>query len=436
MAGDSGRYWGGSEPRRRRAALQRKIACDAPHRVARDGNENNDEEINAPHRIADRGEDFPAPPLVKKVLQSPGQPIDAEARAAMESHFGHDFSRVRIHADQRAAQSAHAVGARAFTVGNEIVFAPGQYTPHTLAGQKLLAHELAHVIQQQGVADHAQGPQESLTVGAPDDDFEQQADLIADSVMHSSVTPAPIRAGSGGERASTIAGLTYDAKAGQVLRRVVNYLRQLDPSESQPFLEAFDRSVSSIERDLQNPHIPVAEDIRQAATILRSMRREGRVTCWETSGGLNYASYDSASRQLRLHVVFRGHATNPATLLHEAIHALHAADYPGLSRMYGESLARGGTTDTRRGILLLKWKAWTEYWAYRRTVEFDNARQTEPAFRRDAHLVSMAERDVRESVQAVRAERGEENFDPQTWTPPAEYLARPAHGSSQRPRNP
>jgi outer membrane protein OmpA-like peptidoglycan-associated protein len=133
------------------------------------------------------------PPLVQEVLRSPGVPLDANTRAFMEPRFGHDFSQVpvgsrgnlvlglpgdkyereadaatdriinahtnplathhdftwvRVHADKKAADSARAVNAIAYTVGSDIVFADGQYAPATTVGQRLLAHELAHVIQQ------------------------------------------------------------------------------------------------------------------------------------------------------------------------------------------------------------------------------------------------------------------------------------------------
>ena len=70
----------------------------------------------------------------------------------MESQFGYDFSRVRIHADAAAAESALAVNALAYTVGRDIVFAAGRYAPATPAGRGLLAHELTHVVQQGGGA--------------------------------------------------------------------------------------------------------------------------------------------------------------------------------------------------------------------------------------------------------------------------------------------
>jgi hypothetical protein len=93
-----------------------------------------------------------APNIVHEVLRSSGQPLDAPTRAFFEPRFGVDFSTVRVHADAQAAASARAVGARAYTVGSNLVFGSGHFTPHTTAGQRLLAHELTHVVQQSGGA--------------------------------------------------------------------------------------------------------------------------------------------------------------------------------------------------------------------------------------------------------------------------------------------
>ncbi|HEX6371316.1 MAG TPA: DUF4157 domain-containing protein [Longimicrobium sp.] len=93
-----------------------------------------------------------APPAVGRVLQSPGHPLDASARAFMEPRFGYDFSGVRVHTDARAGQAAASIGARAFTARRSIVFGPGEYAPETAAGRRLLSHELAHVVQQDGGA--------------------------------------------------------------------------------------------------------------------------------------------------------------------------------------------------------------------------------------------------------------------------------------------
>ena len=89
-----------------------------------------------------------APPIVHEVLRQPGQPLDIRTRTFMEWRFDHDFSRVRIHDGRSAGQASLALLSRAFTVGSHVVFAPGQYRPDTTDGRHLLAHELAHTLQQ------------------------------------------------------------------------------------------------------------------------------------------------------------------------------------------------------------------------------------------------------------------------------------------------
>ncbi len=103
------------------------------------------------------------PSVVQEVLRSPGQVLDSATQAFMEPRFGHDFSQVRVHTDARAGESADAVGATAYTVGKDVVFGREKYDPHTTRGRELLAHELAHVVQQEpatsrgdgGASDHA-----------------------------------------------------------------------------------------------------------------------------------------------------------------------------------------------------------------------------------------------------------------------------------------
>jgi hypothetical protein len=93
-----------------------------------------------------------APPLVHEVLASQGAPLDAGTRDFMETRFNHDFSHVRVHAGAAAEESARQVYARAYTVGHSIVFGAGHYAPATSGGRRLLAHELAHTVQQENVA--------------------------------------------------------------------------------------------------------------------------------------------------------------------------------------------------------------------------------------------------------------------------------------------
>ncbi|HET7230542.1 MAG TPA: DUF4157 domain-containing protein [Longimicrobium sp.] len=90
-----------------------------------------------------------APPVVHAALRTPGYPLDAAARRFMEPRFGRGLGGVRVHTGPVAEQSARAVRALAYTVGSDVVFGAGQYQPHTAPGQRLLAHELAHVFQPQ-----------------------------------------------------------------------------------------------------------------------------------------------------------------------------------------------------------------------------------------------------------------------------------------------
>ena len=112
-----------------------------------------------------------------------GQPLPPEVQADMEARFGADFSEVRIHTDARAAQSAAAVSAAAYTITNEIVFGHGSFIPGSPAGRHTLAHELAHVQQQR------QGPVPGADAGLgvkvsdPSDSFEQEAKATASRIV-------------------------------------------------------------------------------------------------------------------------------------------------------------------------------------------------------------------------------------------------------------
>jgi hypothetical protein len=87
---------------------------------------------------------------LQSVRQNGGKPLDPATRTFMEPRFGHDFGHVRVHTGPQSAEAAQTVNARAFTIGSDLVFGQGQYAPETRAGQRLLAHELAHTVQQDG----------------------------------------------------------------------------------------------------------------------------------------------------------------------------------------------------------------------------------------------------------------------------------------------
>jgi hypothetical protein len=120
------------------------------------------------------------PSVVGQVLSSPGQPLKTDTRTAMNESFGVDFGRVRVHTDARAAESARAVQASAYTVGPDVVFAAGRYAPDTPAGRRLLAHELTHVVQQRG--HNEERPPAPSLVGEADNALEREADRIAGEV--------------------------------------------------------------------------------------------------------------------------------------------------------------------------------------------------------------------------------------------------------------
>lgn len=107
----------------------------------------------------------------------------------MEPRFWHDFGDVRVHTDAAAARTAREVGARAYTVGHDMVFGDGQFMPDSAAGQRLIAHELAHVIQQR--AGGGQLAAQPLTVSSPSDPAEREADRAADAVLSPSAPGGP-----------------------------------------------------------------------------------------------------------------------------------------------------------------------------------------------------------------------------------------------------
>jgi hypothetical protein len=120
-------------------------------------------------------------PEVEQTIQSArgaGQPLDSTVRAQMEPAFGANFGGVRFHTNHQADGLNHALSARAFTTGQDIFFKQGEYRPGTSGGRELLAHELTHVVQQNG-----DQVQTKLTVGAPGDRYEQEADQVARTIV-------------------------------------------------------------------------------------------------------------------------------------------------------------------------------------------------------------------------------------------------------------
>ncbi|MEA2569388.1 MAG: hypothetical protein QOI24_1389 [Acidobacteriota bacterium] len=138
-------------------------------------------------------------------LRSGGRALEESVRRRFEPRFGVDFSQVRIHANDEAAASARAFGARAYTAGSHVVFGNGEYAPHTATGERLLAHELTHVAQQK------RGATQAIT--DVDSAAEREANVLASSPAFALRPQAQVNAAvarqhaSFGEKVAAVVGV-------------------------------------------------------------------------------------------------------------------------------------------------------------------------------------------------------------------------------------
>jgi hypothetical protein len=173
--------------------------------------------------IADGMEQTEAPHIVHEVLHGAGRPLDGGTRALMEPRFGRDLSGVRVHTGAQADESARAVGARAYAVGQDAVFAAGQYDPGSREGLRLLAHELSHTVQQTGGGGAGGGLSSAAPVVAREptpqdapkkDDPKKKPDPVtvtapAEELLNPSGPIAPVK--GSGQTSSGAAGQTPSA---------------------------------------------------------------------------------------------------------------------------------------------------------------------------------------------------------------------------------
>jgi hypothetical protein len=122
-------------------------------------------------------------PVHDVVGKGGGSPLDDGVRNDMEGRYGQDFSDVRVHTDNKASESAESVGANAYTVGNDIVFRSGHFDAGSPVGQRTLAHELTHVVQQRSGPVDGSPAAGGIALSSPSDRFEQAADRSADKVL-------------------------------------------------------------------------------------------------------------------------------------------------------------------------------------------------------------------------------------------------------------
>ncbi|MBK9035090.1 MAG: DUF4157 domain-containing protein [Myxococcales bacterium] len=131
---------------------------------------------------------------VDRASSSNGAPLPTSVQRQFEGSLGADLSSVRVHTGSESAQAAHAVGAKAYTVGQDIHFAAGRYQPEDPFGMHLLAHEVAHTVQQAG---GAQRRQHKLEVSTPQDAAEHEADRAADAMVRGAPAPIALAPGRG-----------------------------------------------------------------------------------------------------------------------------------------------------------------------------------------------------------------------------------------------
>ncbi len=181
-------------------------------------------------------------PVKDLLASSSGQPLDRDTQALMQSRLGHDFSDVRVHADSQATESAKAVNAHAYTVGTNVVFQSDKYSPGTEPGNKILAHELTHVVQQKaGPVDGTPAPG-GISVSHPSDPFEQAAERNAEQAMSSNAAPmaavaapaaAPVqRAGEDDEKQIQMSTIQREEDDEEVQPSAIQ--REEDDEEVQP----------------------------------------------------------------------------------------------------------------------------------------------------------------------------------------------------------
>jgi hypothetical protein len=132
-------------------------------------------------------------PVLDVVGKGGGSPLPADLQTDMETHLGADLSSVRVHDGAQAAESAKAVQARAYTVGNDVVFNTGAYSPGTDEGRRTLAHELTHVVQQRAGPVEATPAAGGIAVSDPSDRFELEAEAAA-TAFSGSAGPAATEA--------------------------------------------------------------------------------------------------------------------------------------------------------------------------------------------------------------------------------------------------
>ena len=186
--------------------------------------------------------DDEGPDKVRSVIGSGGgEQLDATTAQSMRQRFGQDFSDVRIHRDAAASDSAKAVNAHAYTVGSHIVFQEGRYDPASESGQRTLAHELTHVVQQRSGAVDGTPVGRGVRISDPNDRYERAAAQNADRVLAASsaepsgpTAAAPVQRQAGEEEEEQASGfIAHRQAAAEEEEEAAGYLAQRQAAEEE-----------------------------------------------------------------------------------------------------------------------------------------------------------------------------------------------------------
>ena len=243
-----------------------------------------------------------------------------------------------------------------------MAFGPGQYQPESAAGRRLLAHELTHVIQQTG--------------------------------------GAPVRGHHRAPRPSA-------APAHLIQRDTF----ELDEARTAACLAKAEEALKELEATAAKPDYPLPDYIKDAITLLRKKMSAGHIKCYSFDG-LVHGQFKGDDIRLDGNHLDQ---INPSNLLHEGVHAGHKEKFPKAGKKYAEN--EGKQVDPKDPVVqdMLRWKAYTEYWAYRSTSDFYNPSRKEQMPEADIHKAAMSNPGVRPHVVLVR--QFDPDFDPRVWKP-------------------
>jgi hypothetical protein len=234
------------------------------------------------------------------------------------------------------------------------VFNAGQYAPETPSGKRLLAHELTHVVQQSGLPGNT--------------------------------------------------GMVQMDKA-------------LDGKEEENCLKKVERVIKKLEESARDEDRKLPLYIKKSIKLLRERKDQDKIKCY-TFEGIKHGTVDFENEEIRVDGRTEGWI-NETTLLHEAVHALHGKEFNRAAQKYQKSRKEGKKIDlanpSKEDLELLKFKAWTEYWAYRSRLEYHNQTRSQPFTEDEIDDLSIKHQKVRIHVNRVR--RHDSRFHPKTWSP-------------------